>query len=276
MASKTAAVETSARHHRVRRRFTISAIAVGAIFALAGVIFTVNAQLAENGTERYGDDLASLVRAQQARNAELQEQNDALQSDVDALLSANGGATAGTNADVDSAKLQALADSTGRAPVHGPGLSVTLNDAPTSAINIAGVTADDIVVHQQDLQAVINALWAGGAEAMTIQGQRVTSETAVRCVGNTLMLHGVTYSPPYTIAAIGDSVSLKKALNASPEIDIYLEYVDALGLGWSVDVKGDQQFPAYEGNIEMKYATVIPGTDIFGPLNSSSDGSENS
>ena len=52
-------------------------------------------------------------------------------------------------------------------------------------------------MHQQDIQAVVNALWAGGAEAMTIQGQRVISTTGIKCVGNTVVLHGVPYSPPY-------------------------------------------------------------------------------
>ena len=58
-------------------------------------------------------------------------------------------------------------------------------------------------MHQQDIQAVVNALWAGGAEAMTIQGQRVVSTTGIKCVGNVVILHGVPYSPPYRISAIG-------------------------------------------------------------------------
>ena len=49
---------------------------------------------------------------------------------------------------------------------------------------------DDLVVHQGDVQAVVNALWAGGAEAMSIMDVRVISTSAVRCVGNTLLLHG--------------------------------------------------------------------------------------
>ena len=64
----------------------------------------------------------------------------------------------------------------------------------------ADVDPNQLVVHQSDLQAVVNALWAGGAEAMTIAGQRVIATSAVRCVGNTLLLNGEVYSPPFRVA----------------------------------------------------------------------------
>jgi len=86
----------------------------------------------------------------------------------------------------------------------------------------AGVDDDDLVVHQQDIQGVVNALWSGGAEALTIQGQRVIATTGIKCVGNTVVLHGVPYAPPYVIEAIGDQAALESALeqlaaNAQPK-----------------------------------------------------------
>ena len=60
----------------------------------------------------------------------------------------------------------------------------------------------DVVVHQQDIQAVVNAMWRAGAEAVTIQGQRVISTTGIKCDGNLVSLHGVPYYPPYEI--VGD------------------------------------------------------------------------
>src|SRR4029077_21214912 len=83
---------------------------------------------------------------------------------------------------------QQRADSTraaaGFTAVHGPGLAVALHDAPRQPDGglPAGARPDDVVVHQQDVQSVVNALWAGGAEAMTIMGIRVISTSAVRCV----------------------------------------------------------------------------------------------
>ena len=67
-----------------------------------------------------------------------------------------------------------------------------------------GSGPDDLVVHQQDVQAVVNALWRGGADGVQIMDQRLIATSAVRCVGNTLILQGRVYSPPYTITAVGD------------------------------------------------------------------------
>ena len=63
---------------------------------------------------------------------------------------------------------------------------------------------NDLVIHQQDLQAVVNALWQGGAKGIQVMDQRLISTSAVRCVGNTLILQGRVYSPPYKITAVGD------------------------------------------------------------------------
>ena len=89
---------------------------------------------------------------------------------------------------------------------------MTLADAPRSADRVLPEDAspDDLVVHQQDVQAVVNALWPGGAEAMQIMDQRVITTSAVRCVGNTLILQGRVYSPPFQITAIGDPQRLPR------------------------------------------------------------------
>ena len=100
----------------------------------------------------------------------------------------------------------------GLTPVTGPSVTVTLDDAPESVTG-EGVDQDLLVVHQQDIQAVANELWRGGAEAMTIQGQRVIATTGIKCVGNTVVLHGIPYAPPYRISAIGDPVELQAALD---------------------------------------------------------------
>ncbi len=79
----------------------------------------------------------------------------------------------------------------------------------------AGVDPNQLVVHQSDLQAVVNALWAGGAEAMSIAGQRVVATSAVRCVGNTLLLNGEVFSPPFRVEAIGPAKAMTAALGQS-------------------------------------------------------------
>src|SRR6185312_7124787 len=142
----------------------------------------------------------------------------------------------------------AIAGDAGATAVTGPAVTVTLNDAPPLPGSQKGsVPPDYLVVHQQDVQAVVNALWAGGAEAMTLQGQRVISTSAVRCVGNTLLLHGIVYSPPYVVSAIGDLTRLRQALDTAPDIIIYQQYVQAYDLGYDVTTQAKVTMPGYTG-----------------------------
>ena len=153
-----------------------------------------------------------------------------------------------------------LAAAAGLTAVHGPGVTVVLNDAPPGRRDApppAGIpppSADDLVVHQQDVQGVVNALWSGGAEAMSVMGQRVTALSAVRCVGNTLLIGGRVYSPPFTIAAIGDPARLVAALTDDPQVTIYRQYVAAYGLGYAVSRRDDLRMPAYTGPIDLTAA----------------------
>jgi uncharacterized protein YlxW (UPF0749 family) len=110
------------------------------------------------------------------------------------------------------------------------------------------------VVHQQDVQAVVNALWAGGAEAMTIMNERVLSTTAVRCVGNTLLLHGRVYSPPFVVTAIGDQTRMGNALDAAPDVTIYRQYVAAYKLVYGVTRQTSVTLPGVKAAPELAYA----------------------
>jgi len=159
-------------------------------------------------------------------------------------------------------KLKAAA---GFSPVTGPGLTVTLTDAPKSVldetVSSGKATADELVVHQQDIQAVVNALWIGGAQGITVQGQRIISTTGIKCVGNTVVLHGVPYSPPYRISAVGDPAALMKALDESTYIAAYLTIARAFQLGWQVDTSAEIAMPAYSGTTDLRHATVGATSD---------------
>jgi uncharacterized protein YlxW (UPF0749 family) len=219
-------------HRRVGRR---GSVAVGSVLALAGLLFTANAHLAQTTNIRGGQDLAGLVEREGVRVDQLSAEVDALRVRVGALTDQQN--TTGPVADpVEQAQTELAA---GVVAVEGPGLTVQLSDAPAGGGNALNAAPDDLLVHQQDVQAVVDALWAGGAEAMSIQDQRVTATTAVRCVGNVLQLQGHTYSPPYVIKAIGDQRSLSQALSDSPDIRTYLLYVHSVGLGWSVTKETD-------------------------------------
>ena len=197
-------------------------------------------------------DLVSLVQAQSRRNTELAHQVTVLRKEVDGLA-----ARADERSDL-APELSRQERRVGLTAVSGPGVTVTLDDAPSS-VAADGIEPDLLVVHQQDIQAVVNALWSGGAEAMTIQDHRVISTTAVKCVGNTVVLHGIPYAPPYVISAIGDPERLQAALGASESVKIYLQYVEAYGLVFRETTEADLRFKAHEGSLELVHAEPYTG-----------------
>ena len=109
-------------------------------------------------------------------------------------------------------------------------------------------------MHQQDIQAVVNSLWAGGAEAMTIQDQRVVSTTGVKCVGNVVILHGVPYSPPYRITAIGPTDDMLTSVTTSPYIQLYLRVVARVRPRLERRDARLGDLPGYAGSTDLEYA----------------------
>ena len=156
---------------------------------------------------------------------------------------------------------EALELAAGLVPVSGPAVTVSLDDAPRREGRPAlSDDPDDLVVHQQDVQAVVNALWAGGAEAMTLMGQRIVSTSAVRCVGNTVILHGQVYGPPFVITAVGDPDSLRDSLDSDPGVLLFRTYVDRFGLGYTVRSRQSVTLPAYDGPLELPNVDAGPRT----------------
>ncbi|GHB03545.1 DUF881 domain-containing protein [Streptomyces termitum] len=226
-----------------------------AVFALAGLLFVTSFNTAR-GTDIRTDAsllrLSDLIEQRSHKNAGLDETTAALRGEVDSLAARDDGST-----DAEDRRLAALEAAAGTAEISGSGLTVTLDDAPPGAHPAPGYPepqANDLVIHQQDLQAVVNALWAGGAEGIRVMDQRLISTSAVRCVGNTLILQGRVYSPPYKITAVGDRKALEKALAASPALQNYQLYVKAYGLGWKVDEHKGVTLPGYTGTVDLNQA----------------------
>ncbi len=223
---------------------------------LAGALFASSVRAAD-GADLRADytRLPDLIRRQTQVNADRQATVNTLQKQVDAATAHLAPGDAQTQALEQQAT--ALAPAAGRTAVRGPAVRVTLNDAKLVGGEVpAGQDPDNYVIHQQDVQAVVNALWAGGAEAMMLQDQRVISTSAVRCVGNTLILQGRVYSPPYVITAIGDTGRLMASLDADPQVGILQQWSVAVGLGYTVNVLPETTFPAYAGSIAPTKAEV--------------------
>ena len=226
---------------------------------LAGLLFVTSAVSSDGTDLRPGRfmDLAALVSQQSHHVQALREQARRLTVEVNQLSRT----VASRHASPTQRRALALRDPVGLDPAAGPGLTVTLTDAPPQVIATADIDPNYLVVHQQDIQAVANALWAGGAEAMTIQGQRVIATTGIKCVGNTVVLNDVPYSPPYVISAVGDPVTMLTSLDDDPYlIDHYLPWVARYQLGYAVHAREHLQLPGFSGAPELRYAHPAGGT----------------
>ncbi|AZP79565.1 DUF881 domain-containing protein [Mycobacterium avium] len=208
---------------------------------LAGLLLAATHGVSGGAEIRRSDAprLVDLVRETQASVNRLSAQREQLAAKID---TAHGRSSDAALAAMLRRSAQ-LAGEAGMSPVHGPGLVVTLQDAQRDANGRfpRDASPDDLVVHQQDIQAVLNALWSAGAEAIQMQDQRIIATSVPRCVGNTLLLNGRTYSPPYTITAIGNAAAMQAALAAAPLVTLYKQYAVRFGLGYQEEVRSDVQ-----------------------------------
>jgi uncharacterized protein YlxW (UPF0749 family) len=234
---------------------------VPVVALVAGLLFTTSARTAD-GTALREDRTPQLTTLIGDRTKQI-DQASTLQRQLSASIQARTTQLAGSDTGIAAQQARANSElgNAGLVAVHGEGLSVSMTDAPRNPDGSLpkGATADDVVVHQQDVQAVVNSLWTGGAEAMTIMGVRVISTSAVRCVGNTLLLQGRVYSPPFVITAIGDPTSMRTALDSSEDVQLFRNAVAEWGLGYQVKTEGDVTLPAYDGSTALQYAQVPPG-----------------
>jgi uncharacterized protein YlxW (UPF0749 family) len=198
--------------------------------------------------------LVDLVREAQTSVDRLSARREALVNLVD---NHHGGSPASDAAlEAITRRADALGVDAGLQALRGPGLVVTLDDAQRDAEGRfpGDASADDLVVHQQDVEAVLNALWSAGAEGIQMQDQRIIATSAPLCVGNTLLLNGRTYSPPYAIRAIGDVPAMQAALAASPMVGLYKRYVVRFGLGYTEEPVAGVDVVAHPPAVRMRYA----------------------
>ena len=213
-----------------------------------------------SGVNSHGTDLrpgrfvgvSGLVASEKQQADALQRQAAILQAQINALTNAV------PDADVRAAQLlrEKAMPAAGLGKVSGAGLWISMADAPTALANTTKLDPNLFVVHQQDIQAVVNALWAGGAQAITIQGQRVVSTTGIKCSGSTVLLGGVPYPEPFVIQAVGDPTKLTSALDASESVAIFRQEaaMKDIQLGWSMRPT-TVNAPAYAGITALSYAT---------------------
>jgi len=233
-------------------------VRVPVVALLAGLLFATSGRTAQGTDLRAGEitELSQLIDQRDAVIADQADQLGELQRQVE-RLTAQAATRDGDVAAAQSAG-NAGALSAALVPLTGPGVVITLDDAPTRPDGSLPVNArpDDLVIHQSDVQAVVNAVWAAAADGVAIMDERLIATSAVRCVGNTLLLQGRTYSPPFVIAAIADASAVRAQLAASPQVAVLQQAVEAYGLTFSVRERPSVSLPAYDGPLDLEYASA--------------------
>ncbi|MCX6398709.1 MAG: DUF881 domain-containing protein [Propionibacteriales bacterium] len=235
---------------------------------LSGSLFVVSATNSDGTDLRPGryTDLAGLVEGEAADYQSVEDRFNALSEEVDRL----GANVSDENVDRARAEVEELNDPAGFTPRTGPGVKITLADGPEDLLEEAASRNRDLppeerlnlnrfVVHQQDIQAVVNALWTGGATAVTIAGQRVISTTGIKCKGPVVQLAGVPYPQPYVIEAVGDQSSLLASIDTDELVSRYRSDSDnaEIRIGWSLEEADQIKAPAYDAVLDLQYARPL-------------------
>jgi Bacterial protein of unknown function (DUF881). len=185
------------------------------------------AQLAE--AEKHRDELAAeveLLRQQQLISVKTQNEFQALAEQL------------------EQAQLQA-----GLLPLVGPGVTVTMADSSLPVT--PGENPNNFIIHDEDVLRVINELRAAGAEAIAINGQRVTGRTEIRCTGPVVTINGVRTAPPLTIVAIGNPDELERAIMMKGGVAESLKF---WGIQVTVKKETSVRVPAYTARLRLEYA----------------------
>ena len=225
------------------------------VFAIAGAMFAAGAAASGGGDLRVDSTggLRDAIAARAEHNVRQQQAIDGLSERV-RNLQQHGSTGAGLDAVLD--QVDQLAPAVGLTEVRGPGYTVILDDADPPDPIPEGLTGDDYIVHQQDVQGVVNALWRGGASGVTVMGQRLISTSAVRCVGNTVILHGRVYSPPFVIEGVGDIATLRRALDEDDAVRFFRAWAKEVGMRYEATASRELVLPAYTGPLITKHAQV--------------------
>lgn len=136
----------------------------------------------------------------------------------------------------------------GLTDVEGQGVTIVLKDSSESAI---GMTAADYIIHDRDLRDIVNELVASGAEAISINGERISGKSAIRCVGPTVTINNRYFASPFTIKAIGNPDTLEAGLNIR---DGVVDVMRAFKIDVTITKSNKIQIPKYNGTVTFQYA----------------------
>lgn len=226
--------------------------------ALLGLGFLIAAQLSAEGPRiRYtSQERAPLIETVLG----LQSQQDALKARIldlrsqisvtDAQLPGSAAQEKALNADLEQARIQA-----GLVQLTGPGLVFRLEDADA----VGNPASADGLVTARDVRIVVQELWLAGAEAVSVNGERMVGTSAVLDIGNSILVNSAYLAPPYEIRAIGPTDLYARVTSAASFVEFVQDRVSPAGLRLAFAELPTVTIPAYAGNVTVRYMHIVPG-----------------
>ncbi len=242
------------RRRRIPVLLSALLVLVGAVGGIAAVQVRQHADSAGSVRRSLVADVRRLTRDTDALAAQAAQLRTQVQQLRDHAL---GEGARGRTA---AAQVAGLELATGGMAVRGPGLVVTLNDAPSAAAGTAsrGGQVGNGRIYDRDVQDVANALWAVGAEAITVNDQRLTAQTAIRSAGEAVLVDFRPLSPPYVLRAVGNVDAMEPAFADGPTARRFTTWTSLYGIGFTVTRGQDLHLPA-AGAPDLKVAKPAGG-----------------
>ncbi len=262
-AARQAAGRAPRRTLRGSVALLVLAVALGAFATTAAVALRRPAPAALQARTL----LENEIRDRTAAADELRRTNAELSAEIARLQQS----AASTDDPELFAQLQRDAVAAGVVPVTGPGVRVVLTDGAPAA-DAAPDDASALVL-DLDLQVLVNGLWAAGAEAVAVNGERITTTTAIRSAGAAVLVDSTALSSPYTVEAVGDAVGMQTAL-ARTSAGQHLASLSQYGITVKMSSQRSLELPG-RGQLTLRSARVADGAvDGSGDGSAAGDGSD--
>ncbi|MDQ6874625.1 MAG: DUF881 domain-containing protein [Actinomycetota bacterium] len=232
------------------------------VLAVIGILLAVaylQASTQQPAAARIRATLAADIRQRAAATDRLQRAAGELRARLSAERgTALSSSAAGAQA---AARLRDLEAATSLTALRGPGLVVTVADGGPGADPVTGSRPQGDPnnagqVQDRDLASVVNGLWAGGAEAVSVNGQRLSPTSTIRSAGGAILVDFRPVSSPYEIRAIGNADRMQVAFADSPIARSFTTFVQLYGMTFSVHRAGSILLPAAPATV-LRHA--IPG-----------------
>lgn len=224
-------------------------ISIMAVCLVLGIMLSVQFKNSQNSEVNLRGSRSDEVYE---KYIQVTEERDSLAAEVDSLreklvnVQNDNDATKELQEELKKSNMAA-----GLLPVKGPGIIITLNDSPRQLQ--LGEDPNNLLVHDVDIQDVVSELRASGAEAISINNERIIAMSEIRCAGTTILVNTNKIAPPFVIKAIGDPQMLESGLTIKGGV---VKKLKDYGLLVQIQKNEEVQIPAFSGALKLKYATL--------------------